>query len=505
MGQCNNYGNYYLPDIYLSNSSQRAYVNVSNNQSKYYAELAEQYKNEAKELLDSTRYYVETNSGVTEGALEELETSLVNMIGEKATENDITANLNKKISNCLLEIPQRIKYTLEDGTLTIKSGSVVIVPYGMTDQSSDVEVGDTFINESLNVYDTCWDSTNNRFYVWVELQEDIVFASSEGGAVAVKDLILKFDENTVSLINCLNAVSVSSDSSATDSTAVLYNTSENLVKFKNNSTVQECVCTLPLMLTESDSTYDVAEVKQLFNGFGYIGSILWADKGIVVLIPNGRNDNGTLKNTNIVSSGIVLADLSSYISDTGSIKYDTNSLVKGYLSYDPVKNINYVESTGVRSEFVVVGNYATDASGVIISAKFSNAVKLLDTNYVCGKWVKSNISLAQAGTYPTTDDVLYSLENYLPNDGYNYEVFLSCSCQTGTATGNYLYVTVSSSILGGIFICGARTRTNSNLTGAGNIVLPVGTDRTITISANSGYTGTYNLYVKGYRRLGFSS
>ena len=35
-----------------------------------------------------------------------------------------------QITNCIKEIPQRIKYTLEDGTLTIKAGSVVIVPYG---------------------------------------------------------------------------------------------------------------------------------------------------------------------------------------------------------------------------------------------------------------------------------------------------------------------------------------------------------------------------------------
>ena len=44
--------------------------------------------------------------------------------------------LNKQqISNCILEIPQRIKYTLQDGTLTIKKGSQVIVPYGTTNEN----------------------------------------------------------------------------------------------------------------------------------------------------------------------------------------------------------------------------------------------------------------------------------------------------------------------------------------------------------------------------------
>ena len=44
--------------------------------------------------------------------------------------------LENKITNCLLEIPQRIKYTLVNGTLTIKAGTVVIVPYGVEDLTS---------------------------------------------------------------------------------------------------------------------------------------------------------------------------------------------------------------------------------------------------------------------------------------------------------------------------------------------------------------------------------
>ena len=39
-------------------------------------------------------------------------------------------NINDKISNCLLEVPQNIKLELNNGTLTLKAGSKVIVPNG---------------------------------------------------------------------------------------------------------------------------------------------------------------------------------------------------------------------------------------------------------------------------------------------------------------------------------------------------------------------------------------
>lgn len=52
---------------------------------------------------------------------------LIPFVGDKA--NRDLANTGM-ITNCLTKVPQRIKYTLDNGTLTIKAGSVVIVPYG---------------------------------------------------------------------------------------------------------------------------------------------------------------------------------------------------------------------------------------------------------------------------------------------------------------------------------------------------------------------------------------
>ena len=87
-------------------------------------------------------------------------------------EDNLSTKLNEsQITNCLLEVPQRIKYTLENGTLTIKAGSVVIVPYGTTNRTSEFPVGSQFLNSNFKVVDVQFAS--GQFFVWVELVNDV--------------------------------------------------------------------------------------------------------------------------------------------------------------------------------------------------------------------------------------------------------------------------------------------------------------------------------------------
>lgn len=131
----------------------------------------------------------------------------------------------------------------------------------------------------------------------------------------------------------------------------------------------------------------------------------------------------------------------------------------------------------------------------------ANGKKVFD-----GQWVDSFSQIAQGATYPTSADVAYSLASYLPDDNYSYEVILSGSINTGSSSADILHLTVSSDIItGGVFICGARTRTASSFSASGNTILPVGTERKVYVKYGSGYTGTYNLYIRGYRRIGTNS
>ena len=53
-----------------------------------------------------------------------------------------------------------------------------------------------------------------------------------------------------------------------------------------------------------------------------------------------------------------------------------------------------------------------------------------------------------------------------------------------------------------IFVCGARTRTASNVFATGSTIIPVGTGRTINVAGGSAWTGTYILGLIMYRRIG---
>lgn len=277
---------------------------------------------------------------------------------------------DSQITNCLLEVPQRIQYTLAEGTLTILQGSVLVIPYGTTDLRSTITVGSTFINSGLKVVDTYWDSTNSRFFVWAELQADLVRSATAGGSVTQRRATVQITSNGLSLSNFANTASVSADSEATG-TLLFYNTTDNLMKAKSSGTLSSYNFSFPLMITESDATYNVASVKQIFNGMGYIGSVIWADKDVHIVIPNGRNNDGTLKNNDRTSTGVATIDVSSNTSANSYVRYTGSAMSNGPLIYDAIENFNHINGdvTAHRGS-INICKYVTDSNGVIISAYF---------------------------------------------------------------------------------------------------------------------------------------
>lgn len=127
----------------------------------------------------------------------------------------------------------------------------------------------------------------------------------------------------------------------------------------------------------------------------------------------------------------------------------------------------------------------------------------LDKSSADGHWVPKHLTLASGVTYPATDNLEYDLSSYLPNDGYNYEVIFYGHTATGATSGNYIALFIESSILiYSICLTGSQTRTASAVGGYGNGVLPIGADRKVIVDHNSGYTGTFTLQARAYRRLG---
>ena len=125
-----------------------------------------------------------------------------------------------------------------------------------------------------------------------------------------------------------------------------------------------------------------------------------------------------------------------------------------------------------------------------------------------GGWIASvknlatDVSLGAQGTHT------YDLSNYLPNDGYGYEVLLECTAITGTTSGNSFTlcaVTGNTETYNMLRLVSTNTRSNSTSIayGSGRLVIPAGT-RTFKIY-NEYQAGTYNLDVKMYRRINHNS
>ena len=189
-----------------------------------------------------------------------------------------TALTQTQITNCLLEVPQNIKLELNNGTLTLKAGSIVTVPNGFEA-----------------------DGTTPKFdYVTVE--SDVLFDFSGWGTTK---RTLTFNTVLQKLEGFERDTQTSSGSTVPAVNygyMTWYDTANNLVKYSSDSgATWSAGGSLPLAIfSGGDSVLD-----QVFNGFGYIGSTVWVDKGVKCLIPNGRNEDGTLNNIEYTTPTVI--------------------------------------------------------------------------------------------------------------------------------------------------------------------------------------------------------
>lgn len=278
-------------------------------------------------------------------------------VGQKINEiieNKANKNLNNTgmVTNCLLEVPQRIKLELNDGVLTLKAGSEVIVPNGFEA-----------------------DGVTPKFdYVTVE--SDI---SGGAGSGAVHMFCLSTTEGFFGGSTLNNCHSGSSAPSSIIHGTYWYDTTNNVVRrYMDGSWTSGH--SLPMWVCSNTS------INHIFNGFGYIGRTFWADKDIKCLAPNGRNADGTLNNVEIVTkklSTFTQTNNASYIpfviTSAGRVESAFNNV------HDDIANIN---SHGVVCH---VGRYTTTAEGGITyfttnqpfrAAEYSSIVTLAErTNY----------------------------------------------------------------------------------------------------------------------------
>ena len=157
---------------------------------------------------------------------------------------------------------------------------------------------------------------------------------------------------------------------------VWYDTANNIVKMTVDKGVTWTTgYSLPIALVKLNSSSVVTSIDQIFNGFGYIGSTVFVTKGVKGLIPNGRNEDRTLKNIEFTVEKIRTFQCT----HTGTLHLRINgaSTQIGYLVYLEDKNWNTRDE---QYRGYMVAGTVTATSGVISNLDIKQPFRALDYN-----------------------------------------------------------------------------------------------------------------------------
>ena len=226
-------------------------------------------------------------------------------------------------TNCIVQIPQDINLTLSNGTLTLKSGSKAYVPNG---------VGVFAIATNTA------DLTRSTF-------------GSGSGAYYIMAVYNGTNLSSLSFQN----VSTAGSGTTPPTNGNYYNLTDNKIyNYSSGSISDQRAFPLGIMTLAAGVP---TSIDQVFNGFGYMGSTMFALPGVKGLIPNGRNTDGTLKNTLAETTAVQVYNVSSPQNNYVYQLTYNGSLAPFYthISYNETDNVN-LYTTGIRAAWGIIGH-----------------------------------------------------------------------------------------------------------------------------------------------------
>lgn len=309
------------------------------------------------------------------------------------------SNWSSNVTNCITEIPQDIKLELNNGTLTLKAGSKVYVPNG-----DGVFEEKTFTSMATRT------------------------SATSGSRVG----IALFDKTTLNFVQLFDVARAYACSGTTDTLAgtpyhLWYDTTNNAIKYYGpDGTTNNYYCSLPIAMYSGNGTR-ISSIDQVFNGFGYIGSTVFALPGVKCLIPDGRNADGSLKNTDVVLNQVLTKNYTYQISN-GYIFLANNDVQVGPKSaflmqddqptigasferwFSPKENQEYYHTAGgtewiKANNYLIIGNCNISGSPLRVSLfqpkTAFHAVDYNDTVYIANQAMPSeryaNLTLPATG------------------------------------------------------------------------------------------------------------
>lgn len=252
-----------------------------------------------------------------------------------------------QITNCITEIPQDIKLEINNGTITLKAGSKVYNGNGVL-KTTTTDIS------SINA--------NYDGQVLIALSKD-------------------FD---VLLTGFVPGETVSELPTSTASFKIYYNTTDKKCYLDTTDGWQEC--SLPIALGTSTVSSWVS-IDQVFNGFGFVGSTIFALTGVKGLSPNGNDSLTGIKKNNIISIENILTYTCPNITANVILDLYANNIAinsqafdkptTDLIFFDEINNYNYA-SLGISND-IWVGS-ARIENGKIVLFNPKHPISLIDKN-----------------------------------------------------------------------------------------------------------------------------
>lgn len=263
----------------------------------------------------------------------------------------ITGALNTMRSNCITEIPQDINLTLSNGTLTLKAGSVITLADGRQK--------------------VC--------------ESDITFTSSTNG-----ESLVYANTNGTWMQSRLVSKSVSGDiRPLTDTYMMWFDTANQAVYTYGNDPSSGLLVSLPFAkITVTNGA--ISSIDQVFNGAGYIGSSVFVLPGVKCLVPNGFNEDGTLKSKLYTTTNLRIRTDGGNNNPYFGLDTDYGTIsIASSVSYDEKENKVIWSGNKVTNRFLLLKRIITD--GVVTQFDVLQPVRLATTEMLDKKANDSDV------------------------------------------------------------------------------------------------------------------
>lgn len=417
-------------------------------------------------------------------------------------------------TNGITYIPHDIDFEIVNGTTpTLYAGSEVWVPYGKA--APALNIGDS-LNSGI-ITAISWDGSRLFYKVRYDTDLSIDITSDPANAEFVTSI------SPAHSFWWFNP-HYSQDTAPSNfgPYALWYDTSENIVKITTDSGLTwQNYGSLPVGVFTMGGTGATKKLKYVFNGFGYIGSTVFAVPGVKGLMADGLNEDGSYKSIERTFDKMVMRTINFNRTAFYGVVLDGEYTIQGdnymeaaelpaapdgyafcYRKSDNTLWWTLNNNTWVQYHGLPIGFWTTSTGGISNFNPAKNFIKLYQYNSYEPQQILVNISGTASTNITFKKGVYYIRAQGAGGGGGNYAYPYGNGNGGGSGAGfeGYIYVSkeFSSSVTTGVggnsASAGVNTQINGvMLLGAGQAgpttslgtVDPSGVPGTITIDSNN--------------------